>query len=93
MRSRRSTVRRIRCASRPPRRAFEWSVFLGAAAVVVYFCILILTPFLEVIAWSAVLAIAWTAQRLLARALARRPQTDPGPAALPVLQPEPTSSR
>jgi predicted PurR-regulated permease PerM len=35
----------------------KWSVFLAAAGVVVYLCLLILRPFYGVLAWSAVLAI------------------------------------
>jgi predicted PurR-regulated permease PerM len=35
----------------------KWSVFLAAAGVVVYLCLLILRPFFGVFAWSAVLAI------------------------------------
>jgi len=35
----------------------KWSVFLAAAGVVVYLCLLILRPFLGVLAWSTVLAI------------------------------------
>lgn len=40
-------------------RAFKWAVFLGATGVVVYLCLLVLGPFLDVIAWSSVLAIAF----------------------------------
>lgn len=40
-------------------RALKWAIFLGAAALVVYWCLLILGPFLNVIAWSAVLAITF----------------------------------
>ena len=35
----------------------KWSVFLAAAGVVVYLCLLILRPFFGVVAWSMVLAI------------------------------------
>jgi predicted PurR-regulated permease PerM len=35
----------------------KWSVFLAAAAVVTYLCLLILRPFFGVAAWSTVLAI------------------------------------
>ena len=42
-----------------PQRALKWTIFLGAAALVVYLCLLILGPFLDVLAWSAVLAIAF----------------------------------
>ena len=38
-------------------RAVQWSVFVAAASIVVYLCLLILHPFLNVIGWSAVLAI------------------------------------
>jgi predicted PurR-regulated permease PerM len=34
----------------------KWSVFLAAAGVVVYLCLLILRPFLGVVAWSTMLA-------------------------------------
>ncbi|RPI51899.1 MAG: AI-2E family transporter [Acidobacteria bacterium] len=40
-------------------RALKWTIFLGATALIVYACLLILKPFLDVIAWSAVLAIAF----------------------------------
>jgi predicted PurR-regulated permease PerM len=36
----------------------KWSVFVAAAGVVVYLCLLILRPFFGVVAWSTVLAIA-----------------------------------
>jgi predicted PurR-regulated permease PerM len=36
----------------------KWAVFLAAAGIVVYLCLLILRPFFGVFAWSAVLAIA-----------------------------------
>ncbi len=42
-----------------PERALKWTVFLGATALVLYLCLLILGPFLNVIAWSSVLAIAF----------------------------------
>jgi predicted PurR-regulated permease PerM len=37
----------------------KWTIFLGAAAVVVYLCMRILSPFFSVIAWSTVLAITF----------------------------------
>lgn len=40
-------------------RVLKWTIFLGAAAVVVYLCLLILGPFMNVIAWSSVLAITF----------------------------------
>ena len=40
-------------------RALKWTIFLGATALVVYLCLLILGPFLNVLAWSTVLAIAF----------------------------------
>jgi predicted PurR-regulated permease PerM len=40
-------------------RALKWTICLGATALVVYLCLLILGPFLNVIAWSSVLAIAF----------------------------------
>jgi predicted PurR-regulated permease PerM len=46
-------------APSPTHRAFRWAFFLGATAIVVYLCLLILGPFVNVIAWSAVLAIAF----------------------------------
>jgi predicted PurR-regulated permease PerM len=47
----------------------KWSVFLAAAGVVVYLCLLILRPFFGVFAWSAVLAITCSPfhQRLVRR--------------------------
>ena len=38
-------------------RAVQWSVFVAAAGVVLYLCLLILRPFFNVIGWTAVLAI------------------------------------
>ena len=40
-------------------RALKWTFFLGATALVVYLCLRILSPFLDVIAWSAVLAVTF----------------------------------
>jgi predicted PurR-regulated permease PerM len=55
----------------PPRsnaRTLRWTIFLGATALVVWACLLILQPFVNVIAWSAVLAIAFhPVHRRLAR--------------------------
>lgn len=42
-----------------PQRALRWGIFVAAAGFVAYLCVLILTPFLYVIAWSAVLAITF----------------------------------
>jgi predicted PurR-regulated permease PerM len=38
-------------------RVLKWSIFLSATGLVVYLCLLVLHPFLNVIAWSTVLAI------------------------------------
>ena len=40
-------------------RALKWTMFLAATALVVYFCLLIVRPFLNVIAWSSVLVITF----------------------------------
>jgi len=40
-------------------RALRWTVFLAATALVVYFCLLVVRPFLNVIAWSSVLVITF----------------------------------
>lgn len=40
-------------------RILRWTIFLGAAALVVYLCLQILSPFVNVIAWSTVLAITF----------------------------------
>jgi predicted PurR-regulated permease PerM len=40
-------------------RALKWTVFLAATALVVYFGLLIVRPFLNVIAWSSVLVITF----------------------------------
>ncbi|MEO8678332.1 MAG: AI-2E family transporter [Vicinamibacterales bacterium] len=40
-------------------RAVQWTLFLGATAAVVYVCLLILGPFLNVLAWSSVFAISF----------------------------------
>ena len=41
-------------------RALKWTIFLGATALVVYLCLVILGPFVNVLAWSSVLAIAFS---------------------------------
>jgi predicted PurR-regulated permease PerM len=43
----------------PTQRALKWTVFLGATVFVVYLCLQILRPFLNVIAWASVLAITF----------------------------------
>jgi predicted PurR-regulated permease PerM len=40
-------------------RALKWTVFLGATALVLFLCLVILRPFLNVIAWSAVLVVTF----------------------------------
>jgi predicted PurR-regulated permease PerM len=40
-------------------RALKWAIFLGATSLVIYLCLRILSPFLNVIAWSSVLAITF----------------------------------
>lgn len=40
-------------------RAVRWTIFLGATALVVYLCLRILAPFLNVIAWASVLAMTF----------------------------------
>ncbi len=39
--------------------ALKWTVFLATTGLVVYFCLLIVRPFLNVIAWSSVLVITF----------------------------------
>lgn len=60
-------------ASRPPQRPVRWAILIGATALVVYLCARILVPFINVIAWSLVLAISFypVYERLLRRT--RRP--------------------
>ena len=38
-------------------RALKWTMFVAAIALVVFICLLIVRPFLNVIAWSSVLVI------------------------------------
>jgi predicted PurR-regulated permease PerM len=40
-------------------RALKWTIFLAATALILYWCLLIVRPFLNVIAWSSVLVIAF----------------------------------
>ena len=40
-------------------RALKWTVLLAATGLIVYFCLLIVRPFLNVMAWSSVLAITF----------------------------------
>jgi predicted PurR-regulated permease PerM len=40
-------------------RALRWVIFLGASGFVVYLCLRILSPFLDVIAWASILAITF----------------------------------
>ncbi len=42
-----------------PQRPVRWAILLAAVAVVVYLCAAILAPFVGVIAWASVLAIAF----------------------------------
>src|SRR5512134_3840347 len=44
---------------RQPPRAVKWTILLGVSALLIYLCLLILLPFGGVIAWSAVLSIAF----------------------------------
>lgn len=44
---------------RAPQRPVRWAILLGAIALVVYLCAAILAPFVNVIAWASVLAIAF----------------------------------
>ena len=37
----------------------KWTIFLAASALVAYLCVLVLQPFLHVLVWSSVLAIAF----------------------------------
>ncbi len=46
-------------SGRQVQRAVKWTIFISAAALIVYLCGLVLSPFLRVIGWSAVLAIAF----------------------------------
>ena len=43
----------------PTERALQWAAFLAVIAWVTYLCLRILSPFLNVIAWSSVLAITF----------------------------------
>ena len=40
-------------------RALKWAMFLASTALAVYYCLLIVRPFLNVIAWSSVLVITF----------------------------------
>ena len=40
-------------------RALKWTIFLAATALILYLCLLIVRPFLNVIAWSSVLVITF----------------------------------
>jgi predicted PurR-regulated permease PerM len=40
-------------------RALKWAVFVAATGLVIYLCLLIVRPFLNVIAWSSVLVITF----------------------------------
>jgi len=44
---------------RSVQRPVRWAILLGATAVIVYLCAAILGPFVDVLAWSSVLAIAF----------------------------------
>ncbi|MGE5801943.1 MAG: AI-2E family transporter, partial [Gemmatimonadota bacterium] len=45
--------------TRSVQRPVRWAILLGATALVIYLCARILVPFINVIAWSSVLAIAF----------------------------------
>jgi predicted PurR-regulated permease PerM len=49
----------LQLPSTPTQRALKWTVFLGATAFVLYLCLRILGPFLNIIAWASVLAITF----------------------------------
>ncbi len=51
----------------------RWSIFLGAAGLVVYLCVRILAPFTHVIAWSIVLAVTCHPVHLRLLRATRRP--------------------
>jgi predicted PurR-regulated permease PerM len=59
--------------STPTQRALKWTIFLGATAFVVYLCLRILAPFLNVIAWAAVLSITFYPLHRDLRQRLRRP--------------------
>lgn len=44
---------------RSPQRPVRWAILVGATALVIYLCARILVPFVNVIAWSLVLVIAF----------------------------------
>lgn len=44
---------------RRPQRPVQWVILIGSAAAVAYLCLLVLLPFINVLAWSSVLAIAF----------------------------------
>lgn len=48
-------------ASRPTNAhvVLKWTIFIGAAALIAYLCFLVLQPFLNVLAWSSLLAITF----------------------------------
>jgi predicted PurR-regulated permease PerM len=48
-----------RDASTHTERVLKWTIFIGATALIVYLCLRIVDPFLNVIAWSSVLAITF----------------------------------
>jgi predicted PurR-regulated permease PerM len=52
-----------------PQRALRWAFFLGTVGIMLYLCGAILRPFLNVIAWSSVISIAFypVYQRILMR--------------------------
>lgn len=53
-------------------RLVKWTVFLGATAMVVYLCLRVLWPFLNVLAWSGVLAVTfYPVHRFLVRKTGR----------------------
>jgi predicted PurR-regulated permease PerM len=59
--------------SSPTQRALKWTIFLGATAFVLYLCLRILAPFLNVIAWAAVLSITFYPLHRDLRRRLRRP--------------------
>lgn len=48
-------------SARPPRAhvVLKWTVFIAAAVMIAYLCFLVLQPFLNVLAWSTLLAITF----------------------------------
>lgn len=59
--------------SRQPHRVFRWALLLAAVGLIIYLCVVILRPFVAVLVWSSLIAIAFYPAYAWLVARTRRP--------------------